>query len=317
MMDSATTPDAAITATSYATLGRNQAAFWAGQANTAKTNGTDNVSLGFKDFVDLVNPLQHLPIIRNIYQAATGDTDMKPSVKLVGDSIYGGPLGMISSGADAIIKQASGKDMLETVVGWFHHDATDSATAVAAAGQNGHVTASTNNDTTAASEDLKLADIQWNQPTTVLNNPPANFGFAAAKPLGTAPASPPNDTAVPIAAAAQPSQFFAGLRKNTANGSTMPIPIQHVHFDPMAQKFAGIQKASYQPSMPNIPPLPSAAPDAGVMADINNSAMPISTTPNSQNDFAQKMMAAMDRYEAAKKSGNVIVPQTPMVNTGL
>ena len=78
----------------------------------------------FHDFLDIINPLQHLPIVSTIYRAITGD-QIKTPEKIVGDAIYGGPLGALSSVADAIFQQSTGKSFGDTVLGWFtgHHDA--------------------------------------------------------------------------------------------------------------------------------------------------------------------------------------------------
>jgi hypothetical protein len=82
----------------------------------------------FHDFLDILNPLQHLPVVGTIYRAITGD-QIKTPEKIAGDAIYGGALGALSSVADAIYQQSTGKSFGDTILGWFtgHHDA---ATAV-------------------------------------------------------------------------------------------------------------------------------------------------------------------------------------------
>jgi hypothetical protein len=76
----------------------------------------------FHDFLDIINPLQHLPVVSTIYRAITDD-QIKTPEKIVGDAIYGGPLGALSSVADAIYQQSTGKSFGDTVLGWFtgHH----------------------------------------------------------------------------------------------------------------------------------------------------------------------------------------------------
>jgi hypothetical protein len=78
----------------------------------------------FHDFLDIINPLQHLPVVGTIYRAITGD-QIKTPEKIAGDAIYGGPLGALSSVADAIYQQSSGKSFSDTILGWFtgHHAA--------------------------------------------------------------------------------------------------------------------------------------------------------------------------------------------------
>ena len=64
----------------------------------------------FKDFLDVVNPLQHIPIVSNIYQSLTGDTQSQGS-KIAGGTLFGGPIGFITSLIDSIVQGETGKDI--------------------------------------------------------------------------------------------------------------------------------------------------------------------------------------------------------------
>lgn len=66
-------------------------------------NATDQI--GFLDFLDIINPLQHIPIIGNIYRSVTGD-DIKPVAKIIGDSIYGGPIGAATGMITTVLAQS-------------------------------------------------------------------------------------------------------------------------------------------------------------------------------------------------------------------
>jgi hypothetical protein len=50
----------------------------------------------FGDVIDMINPLQHLPVIGMIYRKITGDT-IKPISNIIGGTIFGGPVGAVSS----------------------------------------------------------------------------------------------------------------------------------------------------------------------------------------------------------------------------
>ena len=63
---------------------------------------------GFWDFVDIVNPLQHIPVVNALYRAVTGDT-IKPAARIIGGTVFGGPLGLAVAAADAVIKQSTGR----------------------------------------------------------------------------------------------------------------------------------------------------------------------------------------------------------------
>lgn len=76
----------------------------------------NNDSFGFFDFLDIINPLQHIPIISTIYRHITGD-EMGAVAKIVGGAVYGGPIGVAVGAADAIVTHETGKDMGENLVG--------------------------------------------------------------------------------------------------------------------------------------------------------------------------------------------------------
>jgi hypothetical protein len=88
--------------------------------HSASNVGTADLSFG--DFLDLINPLQHIPVVSSVYRAITGDT-INPVSRVAGDILYGGALGVFSalaSGAgaiaDSVMEAKTGKDMTGTVV---------------------------------------------------------------------------------------------------------------------------------------------------------------------------------------------------------
>ncbi|MDQ2101599.1 hypothetical protein QSG27_02715, partial [Azospirillum sp. C340-1] len=66
--------------------------------------------MSFGDFLDIINPLQHIPVVSSIYREITGDT-IKPSSKVIGGILFGGPLGGMASIANAVVEEAQGKDI--------------------------------------------------------------------------------------------------------------------------------------------------------------------------------------------------------------
>ena len=71
---------------------------------------------GWDDFLDLINPLQHIPIIAQIYRAVTGD-QMYGAAELLGALPFG-PIGAIGLGGaivDLAVKDTTGKDIGENV----------------------------------------------------------------------------------------------------------------------------------------------------------------------------------------------------------
>ena len=80
--------------------------------------GSPEAELSFGDFIDLINPLHHIPIIGTIYRAITGDEIGGPA-KILGGMLFGGPIGFIAAAFDTILTQATGRDLGETVVAAF------------------------------------------------------------------------------------------------------------------------------------------------------------------------------------------------------
>ncbi len=79
----------------------------------AYENSSDEFSFG--DVIDMINPLQHLPVLGMIYRNITGDT-IKPISNIIGGTIFGGPIGAVSSTINVIVKDRTGKDIAENVL---------------------------------------------------------------------------------------------------------------------------------------------------------------------------------------------------------
>jgi hypothetical protein len=80
---------------------------------------------GFDDFLDLINPLQHIPIISTIYREITGDT-ISQGARILGGAIFGGPLGFAAALGNAVVKQVADKDVGELALSLFDSDAPES-----------------------------------------------------------------------------------------------------------------------------------------------------------------------------------------------
>jgi len=106
--------------------------------------GADGV-FGWDDFLDLINPLQHIPIVAQIYRAVTGD-EINGAANLLG-AIPFGPLGgpgMIAAIVDLAVKDVTGDDIggnLQAMVFGKGDSPKDGATQapadMAEAGENG------------------------------------------------------------------------------------------------------------------------------------------------------------------------------------
>jgi hypothetical protein len=69
-----------------------------------------NDAPSFKDVLDTINPLQHIPVISTLYQAISGDIPSAGS-KIIGGALFGGPLGLLASIFNGIVETQTGKDI--------------------------------------------------------------------------------------------------------------------------------------------------------------------------------------------------------------
>jgi|GEM_PF-1117744 len=82
-------------------------------ANTpgfAKSGELDEAAFSFGDLLDVVNPLQHLPLVSDLYREVTGD-EISPPARVVGSTLYGGALGAAASLVNTVVEQATGDDI--------------------------------------------------------------------------------------------------------------------------------------------------------------------------------------------------------------
>ncbi len=99
-----------------------QAAPPADQKDAASSSDWD---FSFHNLLDIINPLEHLPVIGTIYRAITGVHIGMPE-KIAGDALYGGLWGAVASVADTMFEAVTGKDFGSTVLALFtgrHQDA--------------------------------------------------------------------------------------------------------------------------------------------------------------------------------------------------
>lgn len=79
---------------------------------------------GLADLIDVINPLQHIPVVSSIYRAITGD-DISPAARLAGGALFGGPVGFASAYVSGIVEDAADTSIGEIVVAAFTGDDND------------------------------------------------------------------------------------------------------------------------------------------------------------------------------------------------
>jgi len=75
----------------------------------------------FHHLLDVINPLQHLPVIGTIYRAITGE-HIGTVEKIAGDTLYGGMWGAVASVADVAFEGITGRNFEDTVLSLFKGD---------------------------------------------------------------------------------------------------------------------------------------------------------------------------------------------------
>ncbi|MGE0119137.1 MAG: hypothetical protein AB7S71_07060 [Dongiaceae bacterium] len=104
--------------------------------DTARDKGRTHLDepaqdLTFDDLIDIVNPLQHLPVVGMLYRAITGD-EIKPAMRILGDIGYGGPMGFVFSCLQVLFEEVSGDDIAGHGLAMLTGDAAKARTGTAA-----------------------------------------------------------------------------------------------------------------------------------------------------------------------------------------
>ncbi|WP_143144906.1 hypothetical protein [Mariprofundus micogutta] len=153
---------------------------------TDKASGLwEEKRFGFGDFLDMINPLQHLPVISTIYRKISGD-EIGDAPRVIGGAIFGGVLGSLIGGlASALVNvfssRTTGKDIGEHMV------AATTSTHAKASSPVAH-TGSEADSLTAAVTPPPPRHVSI-QPTVQMQ-PEITPATAQARPIGTSPASP-------------------------------------------------------------------------------------------------------------------------------
>lgn len=238
---------------------------------------------GFRDLLDIINPLQHIPVIGSVYRYLTGDRPGE-AAQMAGDALYGGPIGVAFGLIGAATEDAKGHDLGErgliALFGPEHGSAA--ATAVAAAAPPSPAPA------TGAQPGAKPAPAKLAANISSLGpaRPPMPISLAAASrppmPLFGGIATPVPDPNAPHVVAADPAQELAKhqamIERSIAAGRNGPPPPRPV---PLVLP-------------PGTLPLrPSAAPLAAAAHRPPDPAQPV--------DIPQKMLDALDKYRAMER----------------
>jgi hypothetical protein len=82
---------------------------------TFEIEAKDPKTIGAADVLDIINPLQHLPIIGQIYREMTDD-QIKPCARMMGGAVFGGAVGLATSSVNAVVEEETGKDVPSNII---------------------------------------------------------------------------------------------------------------------------------------------------------------------------------------------------------
>lgn len=298
------------------------------QENEVPDTGT--VDMDFWDFVDIVNPLQHIPVVNTIYRELTGDS-IKGVSRVIGGGIFGGVIGLVAGIGSAIVAETTGKDPGEHVLAMLTGSddktpaTTTGNTAVAdaappSAGANSAPAAAAMAATPAA---IPATPAASSQPAAVPTAP------AATAVAMTEPAAA-GDVLMPAARASAPAQRRLGepearsfpVPKRTMGLVPRPVPVAtgpaaNIDKTPVQRAAAQLaaEKASARPTASQVPPQTEARtlpkPQAQTAAWPPNG--PAQVPPELVADM---MMNALDKYKQGARTGTAALSNGAAASVG-
>jgi hypothetical protein len=293
--------------------GENGATMMARQPQADPKGLFGEEGITFKDVLDIINPLQQLPIIGSIYRELTGDT-IKPGARLIGGGIYGlGIVGVVGAALNNAVEYDTGHDIAGTALALARGESL---------------------------KDMQMAQAAKRGGTTQLAS--AQYYSGGADPID--PTSLPAGAKfvdVPAGPAAAPSTQYAALPTDPAAGSTpaaavsvSPLPANAaptvnptINLAPAAASEAatipalptqpagltGLSAGSRLPTAGSITPVASALAAAATTENLQaGAASPVATVSAATAAAASPAQGASTL--AAAKSSDGFFPVPPRVN---
>ncbi|MDP6573174.1 MAG: hypothetical protein QGI63_04780 [Rhodospirillales bacterium] len=280
----------------------------------------------FFDFLDIINPLQHIPVVSTIYRDLTGDT-LDHGSRFAGSTLFGGPIGALASVVNIIFEETTGKDVGEHVMAFFTDDgADDDGTATAEAvpeadfetGAGGtlaepDIVNPWTSPLPAPVKELALAPLAQDTATDApqpVSSPihaqrallPSNRSFLSEGAIGE-PAAPGGSTILPSPSSA-PLAAAAASNPVTTPSDTMAALLRESEKE--ADAFAAIQQrvASATPESPKATHAEAgegARPPAGALAPQGGW-------------FSEVMLSALAKYQGSAELARMTPPTVSLTN---
>lgn len=299
--------------------------------------GKDGFSFGA--LIDIINPLQHIPVVGTVYRALTGDT-IGPASRIAGGTLFGGVFGLIASSIDTAVKEETGRDIGQHVLAMRDDDGVkrDVTTPTGRPERDSVLYAGdfTPRDAIAAPIPAPATTVAQAEPSAPAASAPQQAASSAISPqaapqLASAPAQsmaraapPQHEAANGVGGAPVPlsSNVSRGVR-----GANLPTP-QSLAADPallrQMQTTRGQSNAIRVKSEAAAGPAPSfldytpknaalRSVDAGAPAEAaaSNTVPPVSAAavPEVPADLISRMNMALEKYQTMQR-----VTDRPAVN---
>lgn len=176
--------------------------------------GDDSMSMwgedgfDFWDVLDIINPLQHIPIVSSIYRELTGD-EIATAPRLAGGLLFGGPIGLAASGINVAIKGFTGSDMGEHAIAMVkdatgHEEGVTVAGAPASESAGGQTAALSSDPVALARQSIAADSAGWSRVQATSAAGQAN-AFSSANPFSDVVSAAPVQRV-----SATPASFIPG-----------------------------------------------------------------------------------------------------------
>lgn len=277
----------------------------------------------FWDVLDVINPLQHIPVISNLYREMTGD-QIGVGARLVGGTLFGGPLGLIASAVDCVVEESTGKDSGGHMLALFRDESGSAPTTQVAKAQTQQAQtqqAQTQQIQTQPAQTAGQAEVKAaNAPVISLPMADAAAASKGPQPLvfslegGMQNAEPPAATAAPQAAVksmpADPAALqaladpkaAANIRPLQSQGRNMPVPPRNATAN--AQPLPPLSVPVSNSGMRSNTPITGRAPNASMPVQRTPTAMPEANPQQAAAGgdwFSAAWGQALDKYQRANQ----------------
>jgi hypothetical protein len=184
----------------------------------------DDDGPSFSDLLDVINPLQHIPIINTIYREMSGDKEGAVA-DVLGGALWGGLIGLGAAVANLVVEDTTGKTVEGHVMALFSDDDSDTAVAkndnATAPAASAHPSDASQPSLSQAADPLKKAGAASGAVAAAAGGP-VNSGnfmvFGSASTPAPAKSAQSAQPITPTADALRSSDVKTGTSKESSSG---------------------------------------------------------------------------------------------------